>query len=311
MKKVIILITMFLALAFIFIIPSTLALEPCRDRGVRGDVNGDSIISITDGVRILNYLFRNGPAPECTEAADFNEDGSINIADVIKLFNFLFKGGPGPTNYYYGGTDDPPQLGFNWVIPESELREEGYEIPEIKAQIPTTVLVGDISDEKDIKKCSVTVIELNSAKEPIGEEKLIFDSQWHLDPSFQGKDITTEPLAFVPEQPEITVGSTYDIAVTCTDNKDQSDTIKMLLTPIAPAPLPFCASPDTCCVCVEGSGCDIDPEASPRCLGAEDTNGDLIPDKPKSCSEFGGPNDPPAYRGAWVGNPAACTTQNQ
>ncbi len=310
MKKIGLTIVIFLVLAIIIMTSLTSALPSCLDQGITGDTNNDGRLDLTDGIRVLNYLFKGGIAPECLELADFNEDGSINIADVIKLFNFLFQGGQGPINYYFEGINDPLQLGFNWPIDITDLKEEDYEIPEIKAQIPTTVFVGDISGERDIKKCSITALELDSNREPIGEPKLIFDSQWHLENS-EFKDLSREPLAFVLEQPEITVGNTYEISVTCIDNKDQSDTIKMLLTPIVPASPPFCAFPDTCCVCVEGTGCDIDPDASPRCLGAEDRDRDLIPETPRPCNEIGGPDDFPAYRGAWIENQAACTTQNQ
>src|SRR3989338_8370446 len=101
MKKVVIMVTMALALAFIFIIPLTLALESCHNPVLRGDADEDSRLTISDGIYILNYLFRGGPAPECIEMADFDENNLITMGDAIKLFKFLFQGGPGPTDYYF------------------------------------------------------------------------------------------------------------------------------------------------------------------------------------------------------------------
>src|SRR3990170_119527 len=61
-----------------------------------GDVNVDRAVSISDGVFIINHLFKGGQAPQIPNLADANEDCSINIADVVYLVSYLFKGGPAP-----------------------------------------------------------------------------------------------------------------------------------------------------------------------------------------------------------------------
>jgi nitrous oxidase accessory protein len=61
-----------------------------------GDCNGDGVINSADVVYLINYLFKDGPAPVPLEAGDCNADGVINSADVVYLINYLFKGGPGP-----------------------------------------------------------------------------------------------------------------------------------------------------------------------------------------------------------------------
>ena len=63
---------------------------------VRGDANGDGAIDISDVVYIIDYLFRNGPAPSPPEAGDTTCDGRIDIADVVSLINYLLKDGPAP-----------------------------------------------------------------------------------------------------------------------------------------------------------------------------------------------------------------------
>ena len=52
---------------------------------------------ISDVICLINYLFKDGPAPMPFEHGDVNHDGVLNIADVIFLINYLFKGGPSPS----------------------------------------------------------------------------------------------------------------------------------------------------------------------------------------------------------------------
>jgi len=64
---------------------------------LRGDANGDGVITITDAIYLLNYLFRDGPAPDPMAAGDTNCDDSIIIGDAIYLLNYLFRSGPAPS----------------------------------------------------------------------------------------------------------------------------------------------------------------------------------------------------------------------
>lgn len=63
---------------------------------LRGDVNRDGVINISDVVYLINYLFIGGPAPDPLELGDANCDGVVNGADVVYLINYLFIGGPPP-----------------------------------------------------------------------------------------------------------------------------------------------------------------------------------------------------------------------
>jgi hypothetical protein len=63
---------------------------------IRGDANGDGVISSADVVYLINYLFVSGPAPDPLEAGDANSDGVVSSADVVYLINYLFIGGPPP-----------------------------------------------------------------------------------------------------------------------------------------------------------------------------------------------------------------------
>jgi len=63
---------------------------------LRGDANGDGVVEPGDVVHLINYLFRNGSAPDPLESGDCNCDGSVGPGDVVYLINYLFRGGPPP-----------------------------------------------------------------------------------------------------------------------------------------------------------------------------------------------------------------------
>jgi hypothetical protein len=66
-------------------------------RGVmRGDASGDGIVDPADVVYLINYLFRDGFAPDPLEAGDANCDGAVDPADVVYLVNYLFREGLAP-----------------------------------------------------------------------------------------------------------------------------------------------------------------------------------------------------------------------
>ena len=66
---------------------------------IPGDANGDgSVGGITDGVYIIQYIFRNGPAPRPWSicSGDANGDCIANIADTVYLIAYIFSSGPVP-----------------------------------------------------------------------------------------------------------------------------------------------------------------------------------------------------------------------
>jgi hypothetical protein len=62
----------------------------------RGDCSGDGIINVGDVLYLINYLYKNGPAPLPFWTGDVNGDREINLADVVYLINYLFRQGPDP-----------------------------------------------------------------------------------------------------------------------------------------------------------------------------------------------------------------------
>jgi hypothetical protein len=61
-----------------------------------GDANGDDLVNVGDAVYLINYVFREGPAPVPLESGDANADGSANVGDAVYLIAYIFKGGPNP-----------------------------------------------------------------------------------------------------------------------------------------------------------------------------------------------------------------------
>ncbi|MFH1202581.1 MAG: RHS repeat-associated core domain-containing protein [Candidatus Omnitrophota bacterium] len=68
---------------------------------VCGDANADGKVDVGDVVYLVNYLFKNGPAPAPLESGDVNIDGKVDVGDVVYLINYLFKNGPSPCRPYY------------------------------------------------------------------------------------------------------------------------------------------------------------------------------------------------------------------
>ncbi len=64
-----------------------------RVRFVRGDLNDDLQLDVSDGIRLLLHLFR-GLRISCPAAADVNDDVQVDVTDAIHVLNYLFKNGP-------------------------------------------------------------------------------------------------------------------------------------------------------------------------------------------------------------------------
>lgn len=57
---------------------------------IRGDVNGDGSVNISDVSRLINYL-QGGDVEIVQAAANCNGDNDVNISDVTMLINFLLN----------------------------------------------------------------------------------------------------------------------------------------------------------------------------------------------------------------------------
>jgi len=63
---------------------------------LRGDTNKDGVIDLGDVVYLINYLYREGPAPDPLWTGDCNCDEIVELGDVVYLINYLFREGPPP-----------------------------------------------------------------------------------------------------------------------------------------------------------------------------------------------------------------------
>ncbi len=60
---------------------------------LRGDCNQDTSVDISDGIRVLGFLFLGLEAPDCLAACAGNGQ-NLDLSSAVFIFNFLFLGGP-------------------------------------------------------------------------------------------------------------------------------------------------------------------------------------------------------------------------
>ena len=74
---------------------------------LRGDVNLDGSVDLSDPIGLLNELFAGiGAASTCEDQRDMNDDGGIDLSDSVYCLVFLFGGGPTiPEPYPEAGLD--------------------------------------------------------------------------------------------------------------------------------------------------------------------------------------------------------------
>jgi hypothetical protein len=57
-------------------------------------------IDISDLVYLINYLYKDGPAPEpFADQGDVTADGIVDLGDVVHLIRYAYRGGPPPWDY--------------------------------------------------------------------------------------------------------------------------------------------------------------------------------------------------------------------
>ena len=61
-----------------------------------GDVTQDQVLTSSDVIFLVNYIFKGGTAPNPPSEADMNNNGVVNSADIVYLVNHVFKAGPVP-----------------------------------------------------------------------------------------------------------------------------------------------------------------------------------------------------------------------
>ena len=75
-----------------FDIPLALDNIKIEPKSIRGDVNGDSSVNITDVTSLIDYLLSGNVDGLNLAAADCNNDTNVNITDVTTLIDYLLSG---------------------------------------------------------------------------------------------------------------------------------------------------------------------------------------------------------------------------
>ncbi|MBN1421081.1 MAG: hypothetical protein JXP34_20080 [Planctomycetes bacterium] len=86
---------------------------------LRQDVDGDGEVALSDAMRILWYLFAQGEAIPCPDAADANDDGRLTVSDAVAVVRHIFgaDGDPRPEAFRCGEDpteDDLPPCEYPW-----------------------------------------------------------------------------------------------------------------------------------------------------------------------------------------------------
>ncbi len=70
-------------------------IAPPAPRFVRGDANLDTLVDLSDAVKILAHLFR-GVAVSCEDALDADDNGGLNVTDALTVLEYIFRNGARP-----------------------------------------------------------------------------------------------------------------------------------------------------------------------------------------------------------------------
>ena len=72
--------------------PSNPGYFTAKNAGLRGDVNGDNNVNISDVTALIDYLLSGNASGINLSGADCNQDSSVNISDVTSLIDYLLSG---------------------------------------------------------------------------------------------------------------------------------------------------------------------------------------------------------------------------
>jgi len=68
--------------------------QAVEKRLLRGDVNADGTVQVSDAIHLLLFLFHGGAILSSLEAADANEDARVDASDAVFILAQLFLEGP-------------------------------------------------------------------------------------------------------------------------------------------------------------------------------------------------------------------------
>jgi hypothetical protein len=74
---------------------------------IRGDANGDGVVSISDAQFIDSFIFQDSVSVPCMNAADVDDNGRMDLSDAVRILNFLILNGVEPKAPFPGEGPDP------------------------------------------------------------------------------------------------------------------------------------------------------------------------------------------------------------
>src|SRR5262245_17226488 len=63
---------------------------------IRGDANGDGVVSLADAVLLRDSLFISGTPLPCPDAGDANDNEDLDIVDLVAIYALMVDGTPLP-----------------------------------------------------------------------------------------------------------------------------------------------------------------------------------------------------------------------
>jgi hypothetical protein len=113
----------------LLILLGLVAFAPASSRGscsrdglsLRGDVDCDGDIDLTDPIVLVAHLFLGRDPPSCPDAADANDDGRVTISDVVDVLAYLFAGRESIPTGQWARDPTPDSLGCSTGRPPCPL----------------------------------------------------------------------------------------------------------------------------------------------------------------------------------------------
>lgn len=90
---------------------------PAQQPFLRGDVNGDGVVSLADIHFLARFIYLSSDPSSCMNAGDVNDDGCIYFSDLRYFFEVLRNGKHMPPPFPLAGPDPTPNdcAGFSYI----------------------------------------------------------------------------------------------------------------------------------------------------------------------------------------------------
>jgi hypothetical protein len=140
---------------------------------LRGDLNGDGQVTISDAAYSVSFLFMGGPKPECFSSGDADGSHKLDLTDAIVILQYLFLGGaPLPSPF--------PAVGPGL---EGDMACDSYGNGETVEDPAAELSVGSALAPGGSNRLATIRIAFSSSKEIAGYSFRIADTAGVLDPN--------------------------------------------------------------------------------------------------------------------------------